>query len=81
MRKPKIHDNAACGGILVRAYERPERSGSLAPIGYVCKRCSAFLPDQPMAVTLADLRPSADSLASDISNLLLDRQVHERVAE
>jgi hypothetical protein len=80
VRKPKIHDQAACPGVLVRVYERPERSGSLSPIGYVCKRCSVFLPDPPILMTLADLRPSTESLAIEISNLLLDRQVHERVA-
>src|ERR1700722_14163590 len=80
MRKPKAHDDATCPGTLVRVYERPDRAGSLSPIGYVCRRCGLYLPDLQAVVTLADLRPAADALASEISGLLLDRQVQERVA-
>lgn len=80
MRRSKPHAHAACSGSLVRVYERPERAGSTSPIGYVCNLCGSFLPDRPLVVTLGDLRPAAEALAVDVSNLLLDRQVHERVA-
>jgi hypothetical protein len=80
MRKPKIHDDANCFGTLVRVYDRPDRSGSFSPIGYVCRRCRLYLPDPTAIMTLADLRPAADALANEISSLLLEKQVHDRVA-
>jgi hypothetical protein len=80
MPKALIHDRAGCEGTLIRVYERPERSGSVKAMGYVCNLCRVFIPDEVPVTKLEDLRPAADAIAREIMTLSLDRGVYERAA-
>jgi hypothetical protein len=78
MRMPILHNDAGCLGKLVRVSSRPERTGGMNPIGYVCDTCQLFLPDGAPMTKLSDLRPSIESAVNELTTLLIDRQVHDR---
>jgi hypothetical protein len=78
MRTQKTHNQAGCDGRLVRVSERPGRNESLIPVGYVCKSCGMFIPDEGAMKTMPDLKLTIESVASEIQNLLLDRQLYDR---
>ncbi len=82
MPPPRKHGKANCPGELIRAYERPNRSGAVRPRGYVCNSCGLFMDDEGdfSVDSSEELRPAAESMAAELTGLLWDRRVHERAA-